>query len=243
MGEKIKVAIISGIFSLLVGIITTFGVTSSINNQVTVIVNGEKVTVNSEEYQNMYVNLKNDYDNLVVTNADLIAELNQLKQKYDRVSETNSPLVDKSVESHSNIEEQPTYIKNIEPFVGKVLKTFDAMRDNLGNNHFNAVGGYNQSNAYVTTPANNLYLINGEYSRISGQLFLRENGKNTNKEHVLEIYGDDQLLYNASVTGGVKPIDFNIDIKGVIELRVVIDGNDTIYAGTLAAIDNFALYK
>lgn len=35
------------------------------------------------------------------------------------------------------------------------------------------------------------------------------------------IYGDGELLYSAEMTGGVQPIDFYVDLTGVLELKIV----------------------
>ncbi|MCF6464910.1 NPCBM/NEW2 domain-containing protein [Clostridium sp. Cult2] len=67
------------------------------------------------------------------------------------------------------------------------------------------------------------YYVNGMYSKIKGKYALSYKNRNTTVESRLKIYGDDKLLYNSPVmTGGVKPIDFEVDLTGVLELKLEI---------------------
>lgn len=64
------------------------------------------------------------------------------------------------------------------------------------------------------------YLLNGQYDRFSGEFFLLQSKKSTTKTETLKIYGDGKLLYTAKLTAGVTPIDFDVDIRGVLQLKV-----------------------
>lgn len=185
----------------------------------------------TEEYNRYINNIESGTKNL--TEEEIISLAKNLGMDFS----------DNNTNIHANVESNFIFVNDLEPFVGSQLQSFDTVRDNLGNNHFNAVGGYNRANAAVTSRANNLYRINGMYSKITGLFFLRENGKNTDINQIIEIYGDDELLYKKSVTGGIEPIDFDVDIGGVNELRIVLDGSDGFYDGILSAIDNFKIYK
>ena len=112
------------------------------------------------------------------------------------------------------------------------LRTSTAILDNLGNTQYNCLYYYAYLGSYYI---DNTYKINGEYSRISGTLFLTYDNKNTTTKPTIEIYGDGKLLYTATVTGGVEPISFNVDLTGVLELKFYM-------RGSAGAISNFGLY-
>lgn len=83
--------------------------------------------------------------------------------------------------------------------------------------------------------AYNEYLLNSEYKQIQGKFVLTQASKNSNIKAALEIYGDDKLLYTSQkMTGGVLPIDFNIDISNVKILRVKIVHEENYYTATAA---------
>lgn len=89
-------------------------------------------------------------------------------------------------------------------------------RDNIGNTH-STVQYYGGGNIE--------YLLNGRYRRISGTVGLADRDKDTSYTKVLKIYGDNKLLYTSpEIKGGVVPDSFNIDITGVINLRIEVDG-------------------
>ena len=67
------------------------------------------------------------------------------------------------------------------------------------------------------------YRIDGQYSAISGCFFQCYPDRDDGGESVLKIYGDGILLFSASVRGGtepIDPIDFKVDITGVLELKI-----------------------
>jgi len=71
MSGKVKAAIITGVFALLVGIIGTFTLTNVINNNVSVVINGTEVKINPGKLQSMYDDLKSQYETLKVDYDDL----------------------------------------------------------------------------------------------------------------------------------------------------------------------------
>jgi hypothetical protein len=114
-------------------------------------------------------------------------------------------------------------LKDLDYFTGKTwdgLYTSD--KDNLGNT-------YNQS-CSTNTKVDNVYQINGQYSKITGTFYLRYPSRSvTANSSFLKIYGDGKLLFNGTVTGGVEPIFFDVDLTGVLELEVCLDGKDSYW--------------
>lgn len=124
--------------------------------------------------------------------------------------------------------DQPAvWLKDLDYFVGSSWGIYNG-KDNLGVEHSNAIYG---------TPSNT-YLINGQYSAISGTLFqMYEDRSNVDNTSAIKIYGDDELLYSAEMKGGVKPLDFYVSLSGVLELRIEFSS----YRYT-AAIADFGLW-
>lgn len=124
---------------------------------------------------------------------------------------------------HSS-EKMAVLLANLDYFTGKDL-SLKNLKDNLGNEHPQS----------LNTNFNNTYLLNGQYSAISGTLFQVYEYRSKYTETTLNIYGDGELLYTATVTQGVQPIDFKVDLTGVLELRVELAGNSVMYdTGALA---------
>lgn len=73
------------------------------------------------------------------------------------------------------------------------------------------------------------YFLNSKYSTLSGTLYLPYQSRAAEAptvSSVFKVYGDGTLLYEAPtfIRGTVDPVDFNIDISGVRNLRVVVLG-------------------
>lgn len=111
------------------------------------------------------------------------------------------------------------YLEELEPFTGKNLKCTsyeDDIIDNLGTRRNHVLYGN----------FDNVYYINGNYTSLTGTLYQPKKYNNSDFVKYLTIYGDDRLLYEASMVRGVFPIDFNIDLSGVLKLRIVMSGSE-----------------
>ena len=113
-------------------------------------------------------------------------------------------------------------------------KTKREMKDNLGNTYEHSLYSYNDS--YT------VYKLNGQYSAISGIFFKTYNYRSDDRTASLKIYGDNELLYSASVTAGVDPVEFYVDLTGVLELKICCDGSWESYGDSKAGIGNCGLW-
>ena len=59
-------------------------------------------------------------------------------------------------------------------------------------------------------------------------------------EKELKIYGDGELLYSAKMSGGIRPVDFYVDLTGVLELKICY--NEWGGASVKAALGNCGLW-
>jgi len=80
------------------------------------------------------------------------------------------------------------------------------------------------------------YLLNGNFSTLTGILFLPYASRgvdNPDFNSVFRVYGDDLLIYEAPIftRNNPGPVNLNIDITGVRDLRIVMQGYDLYGAG------------
>ena len=111
------------------------------------------------------------------------------------------------------------------------IGTAASEKDNTGATHYNC----------VTRSFTRTYLLNGQYSRITGVLYQtydRRSNAIRYAETGVYIYGDGDLLYAYSPekgTEGLKPVEFSVDLTGVLELKVVFNSengyHDTLSLG------------
>lgn len=88
------------------------------------------------------------------------------------------------------------------------------------------------------------YLINQKYKSIKGAFVLNYKYRDKNKPAVLKIYGDDKLIYTSEqMKAGVLPIEFNIDITGVIKLKVEAEYTDSSRDSTEYSVVDTVLYE
>lgn len=97
------------------------------------------------------------------------------------------------------------------------FRTAASEKDNAGDTHYNC----------ITRTFDRTYILNGQYSRISGILYQTYEDRSRYTGHsgsnnFLEIYGDGELLYSRRFERetGIDPIPFNVDLTGVLKLRV-----------------------
>lgn len=126
------------------------------------------------------------------------------------------------------------YLEDLEPFIGIDLDTL-TKTDNVGNEHIRTITyGYPYK-------INNTYLLNGNYTAITGVLFQTQEMRNSKTESTLKIYGDEKLLYQSSVSAGVLPIDFDVDLTGILKLRIEFNGGSSL-SSDFAAIADCSLW-
>lgn len=95
------------------------------------------------------------------------------------------------------------------------------LQDKLGNTHENCIE-YN----YGYDESVDIYVLNREYSSFKGTLFVPKDrsvnsDNNNDKFFYFTIYGDDQLLYTSPLMKASQyPVDFEIDVTGVDQLKI-----------------------
>lgn len=129
--------------------------------------------------------------------------------------------------------EPAEYLEDLHCFKGKDLYT-KSMTDNMGQEHLRAISDSDFSNTY---------LINGQYSAITGTFFLPDTFKNERNESPLTIYGDGKVLYTAEVSTGTMPIDFSVDLTGVLELKIDVGAHYSMGHNIYGYLSNVNLWS
>ncbi len=129
-------------------------------------------------------------------------------------------------------------LQDLDYFMGETLHETDFSKDNLGIDRAQALdGGGIQSREFKNT-----YLLNGQYTKMAGTVFQSYYWRSSTGENVLRVYGDGILLETITVKGGVLPVDYEIDLTGVLELVVEWDCVSYDYISEVNAYRNSAAF-
>lgn len=113
------------------------------------------------------------------------------------------------------ISAQPTVLLEDLDYFTKtaITKELDSNgKDNTGIVHNSGMGIYH---------GNVEYLLNGKYKKFKGTVGIAYQDRDNSFENTFKIYGDGKLLYSSPIlTAGVKPISFDVDITGVLNLTI-----------------------
>ncbi len=129
--DKFIIAGISGIGSSLITAIFS----SSFYNKITISVNGERIKVNQNQYQDFYYDLHVEYDNLTLEKEDLLKQIDNLKGLI-KDNEENELLekrklkneITKLTADNNNLQANlDSYTKEIEQLNEKIIKLESAL--------------------------------------------------------------------------------------------------------------------
>lgn len=126
------------------------------------------------------------------------------------------------------------WLANMDYFSGTTDKEFctaQSDKDNLGETHYHCITGN----------MDRTYKINGQYSSLTGTIYQPYYQRSESGQLHFSVYGDGELLYNVEYGNitGLEPIDFNIDLTGVLELKIYFYNRR--YQGIWSYFDVFAL--
>lgn len=101
------------------------------------------------------------------------------------------------------------------------------IRDNVGNTYH----GYYEGEGAMLFQSDNgvsVYRINGAYTRITGVVFVPEHRKNEDNLGHVTIYADGKQIFDSGTMGkGVEPVSFDLNITGVVELKLEENWGET----------------
>lgn len=110
------------------------------------------------------------------------------------------------------------WLSQMDYFSGtKSINTAASQKDNMGNTHYYC----------ITYHFDRTYKLNGQYTRMTGVIYqpYEHRSASISKGRGVTIYGDGQILYDNTLQsdlrgGGFEPANFDIDLTGVLELRI-----------------------
>lgn len=116
-------------------------------------------------------------------------------------------------------EKPAVMLADLDYFTGKDWDREGSHKDNLGTVRTDIIYCYENA-------LSNTYKINGQYTKITGTFFREyEHRSEYYKNQELKIYGDGKLLYSVTMSAGIEPIEFSVDLRGVLELKVEMRGD------------------
>lgn len=122
----------------------------------------------------------------------------------------------------SNMSQPTVLLEDLEYFT-KTLRLEDigeSLKDNVGNVHSSGIETWGEGKVE--------YLLNGKYRRFSGTIGLPYDRRDDKAETLIKIYGDGKLLYTSPIMkAGVVPAKFDIDISGVLNLKIEKTGGNS----------------
>ena len=108
------------------------------------------------------------------------------------------------------------------------ILSFDEHEEANNNEKMNHTIRWYNNNSDSSSSINAYYDLSGKYDVISGTLYLMKYDKNTSLCGWFKVYGDGKLLYESKkIKGGVLPLDFNVEITGVQNLKISFYGEGT----------------
>ncbi len=191
-----------------------------------------------------------------VTNKCINAAIEEAEQYLSEGNTADAKVAIQTAKIHvgddNELEDEITRIESFEPVSLMDLDTFyedthlcdiydwdEDDADNLGNSYEKGIEIFTGLGR-IDYEATLSYMINGEYDTLNGSYVLHQDCKDyidEINENQIFIYGDDKLLYTSgNLKGGVTPEDINIDISGVLELKIVFKGYHPGYNYSLSLV-------
>lgn len=135
------------------------------------------------------------------------------------------------------------YLSEMDYFAGdKTINTAAQDKDNFGRQYHNCIIGHGGSYAIGTTERS--FLLNGQYSALTGTFYQRYDYRSALVSGAFYVYGDDRIIYSCEFdedSTGNEPIDFNVDLTGVLKLRIVFEYTEKASEGGGYYPDGLAL--
>lgn len=224
MKTSTKNTIITGIFSLAVGVLGTLGITSTVKNEIIINIDGKKVSVDSSEYSTMYTvleeerdSLKSQYETLESRYQTLESEYNVLKKQLD----------DSQTEAQSNSDTIETYptntiylMKDCPPYEGTNTHLYDdsdgfKMNGNAYSNGF-TYGSPGPSEDYYV-----LFNLAGKYTSIEFDIGHVDN--TGDYDCALIVYCNGNYYTTIEKTADSIVSHETLDVSGIQQLKFEFD--------------------
>lgn len=111
----------------------------------------------------------------------------------------------------------PVTLAELTPYQNKDMEGRKSEDKDIFGNTYSTRLSSSSSGAYAT------YRIDGIYKTLTGTFYVRTDYSDTPRQ--VSIYGDGKKLFEATVNGGEDPTKFNVDVTGVKDLTINMDGD------------------
>lgn len=111
-------------------------------------------------------------------------------------------------------------------------------KDNLGIEHSHSIDlstNFKNDDEYVT------YKLNGQYSYLTGLFYQAYDYRSSKDWNTLTIYADGEPVWKASVSSGKDPVEINVNIQSVKELKIELNCSGD-YSERYCAIGELGLW-
>jgi len=210
--QKIKYVLIGFTAAILV-VILTFGAMAAMTEKTITVLTG--INIYHDDIKLNPTDVNGKPVELFAYNGTTYLPIRAVANMFDTNIQWEGSTFSVYIGKHSSTK-PALYLQDLTWFTGSNWKTILSDKDNLGNERTNVI--YNDS--IIEGAINNIYKTNGKYTKMAGTLFMPFNRRNETTVTSFIVYGDGKQLYAAEMKGGIEPIDFNIDLRGVLELRI-----------------------
>lgn len=104
-------------------------------------------------------------------------------------------------------------------------------RDNLNEEHEHCLSGTGNK-----TISSRIYILNGQYNRITGNLFQKYEERSREETTTYTIYADGVKVWSDNIGGGVQPKNFDVIINHALELKIECDATEFWCYGILGDV-------
>lgn len=175
---------------------------------------------------------KSNYRNSIKGNAQAFADASDYAAALKTIEnglevlEDDSDLLQFRMEMQASYED---YLLRTTPVSLVELEAYDELAISSSNSAIKDISGCTYSSYLVSWYSGDKYAtyrINRMYTMFTGTFFVgdSESGGDINRSRKVIVYGDDKELFETTVNISDDPTQFNIDVTGVKDLKIQMDG-------------------
>lgn len=226
MKDTVKAALITGVLGVVASIVTGIftykagaeNVEQRIDNQIS-----QVVEVNNGDVDAAVEDLTSRIEELEDDNKSLKEQLEGTQTVTGDSGQNTGSYSDTGLEEDGV---GKTNIFELLPFKengGDFVSSSNGYKDNLGNTYPD--GYLIMYNHMVNIDKEVCYVLDQKYSTLSGTIALNYANKDIKDGLWIEFYSNDKMIAQTeSLSSGVKPIEFSVDVSQVSELTIRING-------------------
>lgn len=171
---------------------------------------------------------KTDYRNSIKDSARQFADESNYTDAMNTIESGLAVLVDDAellqLQTDMQVEYEdyllrttPVSLAELKPYQSSHWSSSTSEDEDIFGNTYSTHLGSNDLDAYAT------YRIDGIYKTFTGSFYIRTDYNDTPRKVIIS--GDGKKIFEATVNGGEDPTQFNIDVTGVKDLTINMEGD------------------